>query len=221
MRWYVYAYTDPRTDETFYVGKGKETRCYVHLKKRGRNKRMINRVSDIQRSGADPLITFVSFHDNELDAYNSEQVLITKLGRIEDGGKLLNLTLGGLGTKALNHKENPKFMAACYRNADAVNQNPEAVAKRVKFLKEYSKRPGVGEMRKELTKKMHEDPERSAAMQAGLQKGNTPEMRAARTEMMKAKYADPIWNQARIEKAVASRLRNKLSREAAEREGIK
>lgn len=208
MKWYVYVYYDPESGVPFYVGKGAGNRQYFHLKRKGSNKRLIGKLTEIKNKSLTPKIVQVAFFYKEVDAYNFEQDYIKELGRIEDGGTLLNLVLGGLGVKCLVQKNNPKVVEAARRNAELVNNNPEAVQKRSDFLKEYGQREEVKALRKELTTNLHKDKERHAKMVSGLAKGNTPEMWAARSEKMKLLYADPEWNRRRVEKSVASRLRN-------------
>jgi hypothetical protein len=213
MKWYVYMYSDPDTNIPFYVGKGRHNRSVIHLRLKGNNKRLIGKLYQLREAGKRPLITHESYHDEEMLSYNAEQDLIKKIGRIEDGGTLLNIVLGGLGVKSLVQKNNPRVVEAARRNAISVNQNKQATAKKIAFLDKYNKLPETSAMRSKITTVLHEDPERHKAMLAGLAKGNTPEMWAARTAKMRALYADPVWNRNRVEKQQESRRRNLLSKQ--------
>jgi len=101
--YYVYTYTDPRNGEVFYVGKGKNKRDVYHLieAKSDRIHPKIQKIQKIQSSGLEPIIERVASFENESDAYDFEESLITEIGsnyidEIKDG-PLTNIRLRGRG----------------------------------------------------------------------------------------------------------------------------
>jgi hypothetical protein len=108
IMFYVYCYHNPLkivngNPEPFYVGKGKNERLLDHLFEsslvRDPNKHKTNTIRTILRAGLTPIITKVSSHENQKDAWDAEMSLIRKLGRRDLGlGPLTNMTDGGEGT---------------------------------------------------------------------------------------------------------------------------
>jgi hypothetical protein len=95
--YYVYELIDPRNTLPFYVGKGKNDRVYFHLSEQSRaktdNARKFNRIQKIRKDGYEPEIKIVKYFEKENDAYDFEDELIKKYGRIryDKGGILTNL----------------------------------------------------------------------------------------------------------------------------------
>ncbi len=95
--YYVYELIDPRVSLPFYVGKGKNDRVYFHLSEKSRaksdNERKFNKIQKIRKDGYEPEIKIVQYFENENDAYNYEEQLIKKYGRIRynEGGILTNI----------------------------------------------------------------------------------------------------------------------------------
>lgn len=77
---YVYELIDPRTGETFYIGKGKGKRMYQHAKEAvnnsGYNQKKKNRILEIIESGFEVVCN--KLHDNllEKEAFKIEKELI-------------------------------------------------------------------------------------------------------------------------------------------------
>lgn len=122
---YVYVYMDPRKNgkyfyeglnvcflyEPFYVGKGKNKRCYQHLMESSYNKKtfMSNKIKSFLKNNIKPII--IKLYDNmlESDAYDKESFLIEKIGKLSsDEGPLVNLSEGGAGV-TLKGKYHPNF----------------------------------------------------------------------------------------------------------------
>ena len=96
MQFYVYKLIDPRTDATFYVGKGKGKRAWVHTKlvaagKSSGNKAKDAIISEILRLRKEPIVEIVARYKEEADAFKHEIELIATLPN------LCNLTKGGEG----------------------------------------------------------------------------------------------------------------------------
>jgi hypothetical protein len=93
---YVYQIVDPRTNEPFYIGKGKGGRATTHLRPTPstRNKYKENKIASIRKAGLEPVIEYIA--ENIIDeqlAYDIEEVLIEKYGRkgYDKNGTLTNI----------------------------------------------------------------------------------------------------------------------------------
>lgn len=97
-RYYVYTYYDPTTYEVFYVGCGKEQRCYNHLT--DIQSSIKPRIDKIKECGFTPIIEFIAKGMDRYTAFNIEKDSIEFYGRIDIGtGTLLNKTEGGAGVR--------------------------------------------------------------------------------------------------------------------------
>lgn len=96
MRFYVYDLVDPRTDETFYVGKGQRNRIDHHEREaaNGVKSRKCNRIREIWQSGDRVQKVIVRRFEREDEAYAYEAE------RVESFGLkfLTNVIPGGLGS---------------------------------------------------------------------------------------------------------------------------
>ena len=93
--YYVYYLVNPLTNVPFYVGKGKNRRCYQHLTDKlsySRNKRLTGHIRNLRESGVEPIVIKIKEGMKEKDAFLLEEVEILKYGRIgfDEGGVLLN-----------------------------------------------------------------------------------------------------------------------------------
>jgi hypothetical protein len=102
--YYTYHLVDPKTNEAFYVGKGKGQRAYIHLTRAlhwhetglsvpGANFHLYNKLLKLQRNGLEPIYVFVLENVSEKEALAREMEDIQKIGI----DKLCNLTYGGEG----------------------------------------------------------------------------------------------------------------------------
>lgn len=93
--YYVYQLVDPRTDQPFYIGKGKGRRAKTHLWEvpETRNQHKENKIASIRANGLEPKIEYIAENivDEQL-AYTIEATLIAKYGRkgYEKDGILTN-----------------------------------------------------------------------------------------------------------------------------------
>jgi len=95
--YYVYVLVDPSSLVPFYVGKGKGTRAFHHVRDVRRNRKSYNTLKDsvihsILASGAQPIVEFIAQGLTEGLAYDLEQTLIDHHGLMSEGGQLTNLT---------------------------------------------------------------------------------------------------------------------------------
>jgi hypothetical protein len=117
---YVYLYLDPQTPPIrkdsfsfdctpFYVGKGCGNRFRDHLleARRGKDTYLARKIRKILRSGVKPTILIYQEELPEQKAFALERELISSLGRIhyEEGGILVNRTLGGEGVSGYCHTQ--------------------------------------------------------------------------------------------------------------------
>lgn len=98
FKYYVYTLLDPRKfDAPFYVGKGKDNRCYQHLNGTcsGENKFKDKIINAIRKKGLEPKIKFLVENLEEEKAYEIETWYIQLWGRrnIDPGGILTNVCL--------------------------------------------------------------------------------------------------------------------------------
>jgi NUMOD3 motif len=98
MTYYVYGLIDPRDNQVFYIGKGKDDRALSHFKEselsRSGNNRKNAKIRKLKKLGYSPVIEFYAQNiEDESLAYDIETSLIKKYGRIdyEEGGMLTNI----------------------------------------------------------------------------------------------------------------------------------
>lgn len=80
MRWYVYRLVDPRDGATFYIGKGKNRRAWVHVEKLSHNEGVNGRVAEIRAAGAQPAVVIDQSFSTEAEAVEHEANLICATG---------------------------------------------------------------------------------------------------------------------------------------------
>jgi uncharacterized protein len=80
LKSYVYIYIDPRTNEPFYIGKGKGDRLFSHLKEIS-DSRKVNLIKDIQESGYEPKIDIIRYGLSDTEATLVEAALIDFEGK--------------------------------------------------------------------------------------------------------------------------------------------
>jgi len=119
-KYYIYAYLDPSKPinksyenfnisflyEPFYIGKGKEKRNLIHLKKyKLTNKtHLSNKILNIRNKGFEPIIIKIYENLQEEESLMLEKKLISMIGRrLKKTGPLVNITDGGEGTSGLKH----------------------------------------------------------------------------------------------------------------------
>ena len=109
--YYVYALVDPQTYLPFYIGKGKDNRKWQHLKeaeKTNKHTRKINKIKNLRIDGFEPIVIELYSNLSNETALTLEANLIQKLKRIEDGGILTNVTIGGEGAAGYKQSDEHK-----------------------------------------------------------------------------------------------------------------
>lgn len=96
--YYVYSYTNPLTNEIFYIGKGKNGRLYNHLEETKENTENYFKwciIESLRRKNIQPLIEKIIENLTEDEAYKLETEFIIKYGRkgIDENGILTNRCL--------------------------------------------------------------------------------------------------------------------------------
>lgn len=99
---YVYVWKRP-CGTPFYVGKGRGHRS---KSLEGRSLHFLNIVDKIRQAGFEPVIEYAAKGLSESDAFSAEVALIASLGRIADGGTLVNVTCGGEGASGFKWPDN-------------------------------------------------------------------------------------------------------------------
>ena len=132
--YYVYGLIDPRTENLFYIGKGKGKRITQHLNEKETihsNTGKLNLIKEIQENNYEVGQKVFVEKLSEEAALLLEKILIFRLGRkIFDEGILTNIVPGGKW-----HKEAPLFISAANLPSDQfINEKfPEIL----NILKEY------------------------------------------------------------------------------------
>lgn len=80
LKYYVYIYSNPETDEIFYVGKGKGNRVFAHLSDDKENEKVKN-INEIRNKGLEPKIEILihGLEDSET-ALRVESAVIDLIG---------------------------------------------------------------------------------------------------------------------------------------------
>ncbi len=79
MNYYVYVYSDPDDGKIFYIGKGKDNRCFDHLKCQEECGKT-DKIKEIQSRGKEPIIHILARNLSEKEAYDIEAACISILG---------------------------------------------------------------------------------------------------------------------------------------------
>jgi len=150
--YYVYELIDPRVNFPFYVGKGKNDRVYFHLSEKSRaktdNERKFNKIQKIRKEGYEPKIKIVEYFENEDDAYDYEEQLIKKYGRVryDENGILMNIC---------ESSRPPRLKGRTYQEIYGDNWE-EQIQKRMKTKEERKNYGGVKKHTEETKKKISE-----------------------------------------------------------------
>lgn len=115
--YYVYFYvdpfeiSDPTTNGVFYVGKGKNGRCFEDLKPNSKcNKYKRDRIDLIRLKGGEPIVNKRHIQLSSENALKIEEAHINKFGRIvNNSGFLTNVLPGDLHNYCINPMEIPEI----------------------------------------------------------------------------------------------------------------
>ena len=111
---YIYAHLTLDEDITFYIGKGKNSRCKGHLNRSDWWNNVVNK--------HDYYIKILEINLSEEEAFLKEKEYISEYGRrqFKNGGTLVNLTDGGEGASGRIYTEEEK-----QKISDRFKNNPE------------------------------------------------------------------------------------------------
>lgn len=98
--YYVYNWINPKTNEVFYVGKGKYAKCYNRAYNKHHSGRCQNKKNKLHEEGYtdDDIVSIIQEFNTEKEALEFETSLIEKHGIIEEGGTLFNFRKNGTET---------------------------------------------------------------------------------------------------------------------------
>lgn len=114
--YYVYAYLREEDGSPFYIGMGKDNRCFDHLKeakkspnpKSGEHK--LNTIRKLLQEGKEPFIKIIQNNLSRKQASDLEIELISTYGRQDLGtGILTNQTSGGDGYRGWSEQQKQKL----------------------------------------------------------------------------------------------------------------
>ena len=143
---YVYLYLDTRphkNNEAFYVGKGKNDRCFFHLKENWRNTKNYTKhsiINAIQKGGYEPKIIKIISNISETMALDIEQFIIDSFGTIKkQDGPLTNLVTEGwkrtYGTKEDAYRKISEAQKKNWSDPSSIYNDPEF---RKRFFRDMS-----------------------------------------------------------------------------------
>jgi hypothetical protein len=86
LKSYVYVYIDPRNGKPFYIGKGKGSRLFAHLKDQSDIEKIaeiekVAKIAEIRRSGKEPRIEILRYGLSDLEAHLVEAASIDLIGK--------------------------------------------------------------------------------------------------------------------------------------------
>lgn len=98
--YYVYQWVNPKTQEIFYIGKGKYAKCYNRAFNKHHSGRCENKRQKLISEGYknEDIVQLVADNLTENESLNLETQLIEKHGILEEGGNLFNFRKNGTAT---------------------------------------------------------------------------------------------------------------------------
>lgn len=212
-KFYVYLIRKPPTmmDEwtllypegtPFYVGKGSDIRILVHEKQAkaysgpayppplGVNLHKIHTIQEIWHHGGKPLYD-IEFYDTNEEAVRREKGLIAKIGRIDQGGPLTNLTEGGDGLV----DPSPEVRRRIGRATKERLSDPENLRRHSQERRTYFKDPKNRLKHREAIRKAYEEnPElRQHNRETQKEAQVKPDVAEKKSRAMKEYWSNPYW----------------------------
>jgi len=98
--YYVYQWVNPKTQEIFYIGKGKYAKCYNRAFNKHHSGRCENKRQKLISEGYknEDIVQLVADNLTENESLDLETQLIEKYGILEEGGTLFNFRKNGTAT---------------------------------------------------------------------------------------------------------------------------
>lgn len=222
-KYYVYIYSDPRTDIPFYVGKGSGDRYLKHLYENynnTENKKKYAVIVGLHNKGIEPAINIVKYFDDEVEAYEYEESLIRYYGRrdIDDNGVLTNICSDNRPPSAKGRSNTPsKETRQIWSKQRKGKPSPHKGKKRPElqgnnngfYGKEHSEetrklmsdkrkqrvKSGEGEGRSGMLGKNHTEATKEKLRKANIKQFEDNSQRELRSEKSKELWNDPKWRE--------------------------
>jgi hypothetical protein len=96
LKSYVYVYIDPRNGKPFYIGKGKGSRLFTHLKDQSEIEK-VAKIAEIRRSGKEPRIEILRYGLSDLEAHLVEAASIDLIGKARLTNRVSGYHKGSFG----------------------------------------------------------------------------------------------------------------------------
>ena len=149
---YTYIYQDPERNVPMYVGKGKDKRARIHLRK-ATNIRFRNRITALKMIGLSPIIEVFEMPDEDA-ALKEEVRLIALYGRVDLGlGTLYNGTNGGEGKTGYVTSEETKLKIGLANK----NASKETKIKQSSWIRDEVLRKKISEARIKYNSQLSEE----------------------------------------------------------------
>jgi hypothetical protein len=131
LKYYVYIYSNPKTNEIFYVGKGKGNRAFAHLEERSDSKK-VEYLDNLRSQGLEPKIEILIHGlEDEKTALRVESSIIDLIGVKKLTNKQSGYKSATFGRMAINQ------INALY-NKQKVNIDEPAILIRINQAFRYS-----------------------------------------------------------------------------------
>lgn len=139
IRYYVYAYIDPVTNEPFYIGKGHGDRAYLHLSRPSCYKNLdsffYRKLHKMIDEGIEPLVFIIKENLTEEVAYEVESILIHLIGtRAHGTGPLCNLYVNFHGAisgftlqQSIKHGHTVESWGEVFPSISAISRDPRCL----------------------------------------------------------------------------------------------
>ena len=152
---YVYHLIDPRDGVIRYVGAGRSDRKrYWHGRKNlcvYKDDRVNDWIRELRTLGLKPVFVLIADDLTKPDSHELEIIWIARIGRIEDGGTLLNISLGGAGRTGGNTSDTRRILSEQRKGKKLSLEHRRKLSeahKGIKFSDEHCRKIGEANSRR-------------------------------------------------------------------------